>query len=74
MTVSELIAELQNHDPDLEVQFVYNYGDHWKTNVAAEVKYVEAGNVRHSEYHRMDAVVEEDHESEEGDKQVVLLW
>ena len=75
MKVSELIAELQSLDPESEVQFVYCYGDHSKTNVAAKIKYVEDGIVRYSEYFRMDTVVDdEEKEDKEEDKHVCLLW
>jgi hypothetical protein len=80
MKVSELIELLQGENPDAEVHFQYNYGDHWRTQVAPEVGYVETGYVVHSEYHRMDKVVDEDDfdYDEEGDpvvegKEVVLL-
>lgn len=58
MTVSELIEELQGMDPDAEVRFAYNYGDYWRTTVAAEIKYVEDGTVRWSDYHSMDKIVD----------------
>lgn len=60
MTVEELIAELQMMDPNAEVHFAYNYGDHWRTQVAPKVDSVELGNVKYSDYHRMPKVVEYD--------------
>ena len=60
MTVDELIAELQMMDPNAEVHFAYNYGDHWRTQVAPVVVSVEEGFVVDSDYHRMPKVVEED--------------
>ena len=74
MKVSELIAELDAQDPEAEVQFVYNYGDHWRTHVAAKIKYIEGGTVRHSDYHQMDAVVFDEDKPENDVKQVVLIW
>jgi hypothetical protein len=77
MTVQELIEQLQQFDPATEVHFQYNYGDHWRTQVAPGVKRLEEGYVKHSDYHSMDAVVDEDDEDygeeEAGHKSVVLL-
>lgn len=77
MTVQELIKALQGFDQDAEVHFQYNYGDYWKTQVAPKVDLVEDGYVKHSTYHSMDAVVDEDDEDygeeEAGHKSVVLL-
>lgn len=73
MTVEELIRELQDiGDPTLEVHFQYNYGDHWRTQVAPSVTRVEQGGIRHSEYHRMPKVVDEE-EDNTGVTSVVLL-
>jgi hypothetical protein len=46
-------------DKDAEVHFAYNYGDHWRTQVAPSVASVEEGVVEFSDYHRMDKMVEE---------------
>ena len=59
MKVAQLIEQLQYMDKDTEVHFAYNYGDHWRTQVAPSVAYVEEGVVEFSEYHRMDKMVEE---------------
>ena len=67
MTVEELINQLQFMDPTAEVHFTYNYGDHWRTQVAPEVSSVEMGSVVHSEYHRMPKVVEPDWDEEDAD-------
>ena len=45
MTVQELINLLQWQDPDAEVHFAYNYGDHWRTEVAPKVGRVDEGAV-----------------------------
>ena len=37
MNVAELIDELRMMDPEAEVHFEYNYGDHWRTHVAPKV-------------------------------------
>lgn len=73
MTVKELIEELEAMDPTAEVHFTYNYGDHWKTKVAPAVEGVESMQVRHSEYHNMPRLVDDEEASEDGDKQVVVL-
>jgi hypothetical protein len=76
MTVKELKEELAFMPDDADVQFCYNYGDHWRTTVAAEINHVEEGAVTFSDYHRMDKVVDED--DDDGDcnpniRKVVLL-
>ena len=68
MKVHELINELSNYDPNQEVHFSYNYGDHWRTIVAPSVEIVEKGKVTYSSYHQMDQLVtdnEEDGEEED---------
>lgn len=59
MKVSELIEQLQYMDQDAEVHFAYNYGDHWRTEVAPAVRAVSEGVVEYSDYHRMDKVAED---------------
>jgi len=59
MKVSQLIEQLQYMDKDAEVHFAYNYGDHWRTQVAPSVASVEEGVVEFSDYHRMDKMVGE---------------
>ena len=59
MTVQELIEQLGYMDKDAEVHFAYNYGDHWRTQVAPKVGEVFEGAVVYSEYHRMDKMVED---------------
>ena len=58
MLVKELIESLQYMDQDAEVHFAYNYGDHWRTEVAPKISTVNEGVVEYSDYHRMDKVVE----------------
>jgi hypothetical protein len=60
MTVQELIEQLGYMDKDAEVHFAYNYGDHWRTQVAPKVGEVFEGAVVYSEYRRMDKMVEDD--------------
>ena len=68
MNVAELIEELTCMPQDAEVHFSYNYGDHWRTQVAPKVTEVSEGAVVHSEYHRMPKVVEFDYDDEDGDE------
>lgn len=60
MKVSELINILGRYDQDVEVHFSYNYGDHWRTEVAPRVDSIEQGVVEYSEYHRMDKMVDDE--------------
>ena len=65
MKVSELIELLQMENPEAEVHFSYNYGDHWRTQVAPTVDSVEQGFVAYSEYHRMPKVYEPDYDEDD---------
>ena len=60
MQVFQLIEQLMDLDPNAEVHFSYNYGDHWRTEVAPTVDRVDEGLVEYSDYHRMDKVVEDE--------------
>lgn len=60
MTVAELIELLQQEEPTRQVHFAYNYGDRWHTIVAPAADTVERGFVVHSDYHRMDKLVDDD--------------
>ena len=80
MKVSQLIEQLQYMDKDAEVHFAYNYGDHWRTEVAPKVDRVDEGVVEFSEYHRMDKMVDSEdcYDEETGDyrtdvRRVVVL-
>jgi len=64
MQVKELIEMLQGMDQDAEVHFAYNYGDHWRTEVAPKVDRVDVGAVVYSDYHRMDKMVENEYDTE----------
>lgn len=63
MKVRELIECLEGEDPEKEVLFCYNYGDHWRTTVAQSPDSVEEGLVVHSAYHNMYKVID----NEEGE-------
>ena len=78
MNVAQLIEQLQFMPKDAEVHFAYNYGDHWRTEVAPTVDRVDEGLVKFSDYHRMDKTVDEDEAYEEegdleGTRRVVIL-
>ena len=64
MLVKELIEMLEGMNQDAEVHFAYNYGDHWRTEVAPKVDRVDEGAVVYSDYHRMDKIAEYDDEVE----------
>ena len=75
MKVQELIEQLKSMNPDAEVHFSYNYGDHWRTRVAPCVDQVFEGVVKRSEYHSMDKLMDEDDMYEdEGDFEVLAVW
>ena len=59
MQVKELIEMLQHMNQDADVHFAYNYGDHWRTEVAPKLSRVDEGAVVYSEYHRMDRMLED---------------
>jgi len=68
MKVSQLIEELQCMDQDADVHFAYNYGDHWRTEVAPKVGRVDEGKVVYSDYHRMDKIMEDEYDIEFDDE------
>jgi hypothetical protein len=57
MQVKELIEILGRYDQDVEVHFSYNYGDHWRTEVAPAICQVSDGVVEYSNYHQMDKLI-----------------
>ena len=61
MTVQELLDQMKElvagGHADKEVKFAYNYGDHWRTTVAADIDTVSEGTVKYSDYHSMDKIV-----------------
>ena len=67
MTVQELIEQLSQMNPEAVVHYSYNYGDHWRTQVAPEVSEVYEGRVKYSEYHRMPKLADEDYDDEDTD-------
>jgi len=78
MQVKDLIEKLQFMNPDAEVHFSYNYGDHWHTEVAPTVSSVDEGVVKYSAYHNMDKLMDENEMYEEegdleGTRRVVVI-
>ena len=80
LTVKDLIEQLECMDPDAYVHFTYNYGDHWRTQVAPVACNVYEGFVEESAYHGMDKVIDDDevYDEETGDaaddvRRVVLI-
>jgi hypothetical protein len=72
MKVSELIEKLKDFDADAEVHFTYNYGDHWRTQVAQSAIDVFEGYVTYSAYHRMDTLLEDYNGPEDDDDDRVV--
>jgi hypothetical protein len=72
MRVRELIELLQDMDGDLEVHLVYNYGDHWRTEVAPAVDTVDVAMIVHSDYHEMDRLIDDDSDCDDVRRVVVL--
>jgi len=68
MKVRDLIEELGYMDQDADVHFAYNYGDHWRTEVAPKVGRVDEGKVVYSDYHRMDKIMEDEYDIEFDDE------
>lgn len=60
MTVKELREALEDYPDEMPVVFAYNYGDHWRTEVAERVGDVEEGEVLWSAYHRMPKTADQD--------------
>jgi hypothetical protein len=68
MKVKDLIEQLGYMDPEADVHYSYNYGDHWRTEVAPKVGRIDEGAVVYSDYHRMDKMVEDDGDCEFDDE------
>jgi hypothetical protein len=74
MTVQQLIDKLQQQDPEAQVHFLYNSGDHWRTVLAPKVANVDEGSVTHSDYHGKPVLVDVDSDDEdEANEPVVVL-
>ncbi len=57
MRVRDLITQLQQFDPDMQVVKSYDYGDHWNTTVCPDVDEPEEREIKYSDYHGMDMLV-----------------
>ncbi len=73
MIVRDLILELELMPEDAEVMYAYDYGDHWHTEVAEGVDYVEEQIVSYSGYHSMWKVLGDETNEHEENKTVVIL-
>jgi hypothetical protein len=75
ISIQELINQLQSHidngvDPETEVKFSYDYGDHWHTLVCGNINSVDMEPVKYSDYHQMDKLVDD---IEDMDKEIIIL-
>lgn len=70
MTVRELIAALQEMDPNAQVHFAHSAGDYWRTTKAATVTECDVGFVHYSGYHKAAVTCDE---VEKGATEVVIL-
>lgn len=72
MTLFELIDHCNSlvaSNPELgnyPVHFQYNYGDHWRTQVAPEVSDIEEGETVYSGYHSMPKVYDREEANDKG--------
>ena len=73
MKVEKLIEELEFLDPEAEVVFIYDYGDHARTLVAGKINKVSEGVIRYSDYHRLDKVVTDDMDPKDEDREAIFL-
>jgi hypothetical protein len=80
MKVAELVEMLGYMDQDAEVHFTYNYGDHWRTQVAPRIDDVTERVVEYSAYHSMDKLADDEDcydedtgDYKEGVRKVVVL-
>lgn len=78
LTKRELIEELESLrcDDDTPVFFSYNYGDHWRTEVAEGIEEVEESEIAWSDYHRMYKVPDEEYRDsydEKGELRSVIV-
>ena len=62
LTKGELIPALQAmpESDDTPVVFAHPSHDYWGTMLAGEIQMVNAGYIKHSEYHNKDQMVHED--------------
>ena len=73
LTVAQLIEQLQSMPQEAQVVYAYNYGDHWRTQVAECVQTVEEKEVQWSAYHSMPKLVDLDDDHHDDDKSVDVV-
>lgn len=76
MRVKDLIECLEDFDPEAEILLAYPAGDYWRTTVASEPGEPHLAYVKHSEYHRLDRVIDSDDSDPEYDpetRRVVVM-
>ena len=64
MLVKELIAELENYDPEMDVVTAFPSHDYWRNECAGDPDKVSEEFVEWSEYHRTWKTVSEEEEDE----------
>ena len=74
MKVAQLIALLQQQDPEADVRIEQPTHDYWRSVAASEVNGVEAIDVEHSDYHNCDVIPKDDEDVDGERKPVVLIW
>jgi hypothetical protein len=73
MKVRELIKQLEQFDPEMDVVKSYNYGDHWNTTVCPYVEYPEELEIKYSAYHGMNMVHDSGDDVDDFTEMVVVL-
>jgi len=73
MTVQELINALSGLDPSMEVRTAANAHDYWGSELALEIKRIDLGATKWSDYHNNWRIVE-DHPTDDGEREMVLLY
>lgn len=73
MTVQDLIAQLEQYDPETPVHFAYPAGDYWHTTLAREAQSTEEMRIKYSRYHSQFQLVDDEEEDDDEQKSVVVL-
>jgi hypothetical protein len=64
MKVSELIALLQQQDPNADIHYSYGSGDYWRTLLCPTVSRVYEGFIIPTEYHNGFKLIEDQDEDD----------
>jgi hypothetical protein len=72
MTAHELAKQLLA-GPDVEIMFAHPAHDHWRTELASKIDSITEEQVKYTEYHRQDKVVEFEYGEEVEDARTVLV-